>query len=59
MRQVAILALVLAVLFPGSLTAQARGQQEIGPILRERGQAEQPVSVGDQGPTQSADQTRQ
>ena len=59
MRQVAVLVLVLAVLFPGSLTAQARGQQEIGPILRQRGQAEQPVSVGDQGPTQSAEQTRQ
>jgi len=41
MRQIAILALVLAVLVPCSLAAQARGQQEkqeIGPILRERGQ---------------------
>ena len=38
MRHVAILAFVLAVLVPGSLAAQARGQQEVGPILRERGQ---------------------
>ncbi|RPH56067.1 MAG: hypothetical protein EHM89_16075 [Acidobacteria bacterium] len=59
MRQFLLVALVLAVLFPGSLMAQARGQQEIGPILRQRGQAEQPVSVGDQGPTQNAEQTRQ
>ena len=59
MRQFLRVALVLAVLFPGSLTAQARGQQEIGPVLRQRGQAEQPVSVGDQGPTQNAEQTRQ
>ena len=39
MRQAAILAVVLAVLVPGSLAAQGRGQEkEIGPVLRERGQ---------------------
>ena len=41
MRHVAILALVLAVLVPASLAAQARGQQEIGPILYGRGQPAQ------------------
>jgi hypothetical protein len=41
MRHVAILALVLAVLVPASLAGQARGPQEIGPILHERGQPAQ------------------
>ena len=64
MRQVAILAVVLAVLAPGGLAAQARGQQEketIGPILRERGQPEPVEPVDDQAPppySQSADFTR-
>ena len=64
MRQIAILALVLAVLVPGSLPAQARGQQEkqeIGPILRERGQPAPAQPAEDPGPpdyTQSADFTR-
>ncbi|HVQ13430.1 MAG TPA: hypothetical protein VMS40_07560, partial [Vicinamibacterales bacterium] len=63
MRQVAILAVVLAVLVPGGLAAQARGQQEkeIGPILRERGQPAPAQPADDQGPpdySQSADFTR-
>ena len=62
MRHVAILALVLAVLVPGSLAAQARGQQqEIGPILRERGQPAPAQPAEDPGPpdySQSADFTR-
>jgi len=64
MRQIAILALVLAVLVPGSLFAQARGQQEkqeIGPILRERGQPAPAEPADDPGPpdySQSADFTR-
>jgi hypothetical protein len=61
MRHVAILALVLAVFVPGSLAAQARGQQEIGPILRERGQAAPAQPAEDPGPpdySQSADFTR-
>ena len=64
MRQIAILALVLAVLVPGSLFAQARGQQEkqeIGPILRERGQSAPAEPADDPGPpdySQSADFTR-
>ncbi len=41
MRHIAILALVLAVLVPASLAGQARGPQEIGPILHERGQPAQ------------------
>jgi hypothetical protein len=59
MRQAAILAVVLAVLAPGSLAAQGRGQEkEIGPILRERGQPEPAEPVDDQAPppyNQSAD----
>jgi len=61
MRHVAILALVLAVLVPASLAAQARGPQEIGPILRERGQpaeaqpADNPEALSY---SQSADFTR-
>jgi len=60
MRHVAILALVLAVLVPASLAAQARGPQEIGPILRERGQ---PAPAEPDNPealsySQSADFTR-
>jgi hypothetical protein len=64
MRHVAILALVLAVLVPGTLAAQARGQQEkqeIGPILRERGQPAPAQPAEDPGPpdySQSADFTR-
>jgi hypothetical protein len=63
MRHVALLALVLAVLVPGSLSAQARGQQEkeIGPILRERGQPAPAQPADDPGPpdySQSADFTR-
>jgi hypothetical protein len=63
MRQIAILALVLAVVAPGSLFAQARGQQEkeIGPILRERGQPAPAQPADDPGPpdySQSADFTR-
>jgi hypothetical protein len=63
MRYVALLALVLAVLVPGSLSAQARGQQEkeIGPILRERGQPAPAQPADDPGPpdySQSADFTR-
>ena len=64
MRQIAILALVLAVLVPGSLFAQERGQQEkqeIGPILRERGQPAPAEPADDPGPpdySQSADFTR-
>jgi len=64
MRQIAALALVLAVLAPGSLFAQERGQQEkqeIGPILRERGQPAPAQPAEDPGPpdyTQSADFTR-
>lgn len=62
MRQAAILAVVLAVLVPGSLAAQARGQEkEIGPILRERGQPAPAEPVDDPGPppySQSADFTR-
>jgi hypothetical protein len=60
MRQVAIPALLLAVLMIGGLPAQARGQQETGPILRERGRAAQPeVEINDQGRTQNAEMTRQ
>jgi hypothetical protein len=60
MRQVAIPALLLAVVMIGGLPAQARGQQEIGPILRERGRAAQPeVEINDQGRTQNAEMTRQ
>ena len=62
MRQVAILAVVLAVLVPGSLAAQGRGQEkEIGPVLRERGQpapaepADNPEALAY---SQSADFTR-
>jgi hypothetical protein len=63
MRQAAILAVVLAALAPGSLAAQARGQQEkeIGPILRERGQSAPVQPAEDPGPpdySQSADFTR-
>jgi hypothetical protein len=63
MRQIAILAVVLALLVPGGLAAEARGQQEkeIGPILRERGQAARPEPVDDQQPpadSQRADLTR-
>jgi hypothetical protein len=63
MRQIAILALVLAVIAPHSLFAQARGQQEkeIGPILRERGQPAPAQPADDPGPpdySQSADFTR-
>jgi hypothetical protein len=63
MRQVAILAVVLAALVPGSLAAQAQGQgpKEIGPILRERGRpapaepADNPEALAY---SQSADFTR-
>ena len=59
MRQAAILAVVLAVMIPGSLAAQGRGQEkEIGPILRERGQPAPAEPVDDQAPppySQSAD----
>jgi len=62
MRHVAILAVVLAVLVPGSLAAQGRGQEkEIGPILRERGQPAPAEPADDPGPpdySQSADFTR-
>ena len=62
MRHAAILAVVLAVLVPGSLAAQARGQEkEIGPILRERGQPAPVQPADDQGPppdSQRADLTR-
>ena len=61
MRHVAILALVLAAFVPGSLAAQARGQQEVGPILRERGQPAPAQPAEDPGPppySQSADFTR-
>ena len=62
MRQVAILAVVLAVLVPGSLAAQGRGQEkEIGPTLRERGQPA-PAEAADNPEalaySQSADFTR-
>jgi hypothetical protein len=62
MRQAAILAVVLAVLVPCALAAQARGQEkEIGPILRERGQPA-PVQQSDNPEalaySQSADFTR-
>ena len=62
MRQVAILAVVLAVLVPGGLAAQGRGQEkEIGPILRERGQPA-PAEAADNPEalaySQSADFTR-
>jgi len=60
MRQVAIPALLLAVLMAGGLPAQARGQQEVGPTLRERGRAAQPDDlINDQGQTQNAEMTRQ
>jgi hypothetical protein len=62
MRHLAILALMLAVLLTGSLPAEARGQQEIPPTLRQRGRAQTvpPAEVGsERGPTQSAEQTRQ
>jgi hypothetical protein len=50
MRQVAILAFVLAALLTGSV--QARGQQEIPPTLRQRGQAAQPEAAVDSEPVQ-------
>jgi hypothetical protein len=62
MRHIAILALMLAVLLTGSLPAEARGQQEIPPTLRqkERAQTVPPAEVlSERGPTQSAEQTRQ
>lgn len=58
MRQIAIAALMLAGLGLGGQTAQAKGQQEIGPTLRARGQTAQTVP-SDQGPSQSAEATRQ
>ena len=64
MRHTAILALVLAVL--GGLPTPARGQQEVGPVLRQtrlaqeqRGQSAQPHDRVDQDRTLSADETRQ
>lgn len=60
MGQVAILALTLAMLTAGGLPVQAQGPQEIPPTLRQRGQTAQPAEVlRDQGPTQSAEATRQ
>lgn len=59
MRQIAILAPVLAALLIGSLPADAHGQQEIPPTLRQRERAAQPADLSDRGPAQSADQTRQ
>jgi hypothetical protein len=61
MRQIAILALALAVLAPVGLSAQAREPKEVGPILRERGQPAPAEPVNDPGPpdySQSADFTR-
>ena len=64
MRHTPILALVLAVL--GGLPTPARGQQEVGPVLRQtrlaqeqRGQSAQPHDRVDQDRTLSADETRQ
>ena len=61
MRQIAIVALALAVLAPVGLSAQAREPKEVGPILRERGQPAPAEPVDDPGPpdySQSADFTR-
>ena len=62
MRQIAILAALLALLVPGTSSAQARGQEkEVGPILRERGQSAPVQPAEDPGPpdySQSADFTR-
>jgi hypothetical protein len=61
MRQIATLAVLLTLLVPGGVSAQAREPQEIGPILRERGQpaTAQPVDETQPPPySQSADFTR-
>lgn len=61
MRQIALLAVLLALGVPGTLSAQARQPQEIGPVLRERGQPA-PVQPPDNPEalaySQSADFTR-
>jgi len=62
MRQTALLTALLALVVSGTLSAQARQPQEIGPVLRERGQpAPEPQAADDQTPppySQSADATR-
>jgi hypothetical protein len=58
MRHVAIPALLLAVLMTGGLPAQARGQQEVGPILRERGRAAEQDNPAVEDPSQNAEFTR-
>ena len=50
MRQIAIVALALAVLAPVGLSAQAREPKEVGPILRERVQPAPAQQVDDPGP---------
>jgi hypothetical protein len=71
MRHIALLTLALAVIGAASASAQvrqkadpdrreARLQQEIGPVLRQRGQSgPSPEASGSQGPGQSAETTRQ
>jgi hypothetical protein len=61
MRQIAILAALLALLVPGTSSAQARGQEkEVGPVLRERGQSApaEPDNPEALAYSQSADFTR-
>jgi hypothetical protein len=61
MRQIATLAVLLTLLVPGGVSAQGREAQEIGPILRERGQPAPAEPVDDTAPppySQSADFTR-
>lgn len=61
MKQFAFLAAVIAILMPGSLAAQDRGQQETGSSLGERGQPAPAQPADDQQPppnSQRADVTR-
>jgi hypothetical protein len=57
MRQIAILALILVIVGPRP-TVQA-GQQEIGPVLRQRGEVPQPEPPTNNAFTQNAQNTRQ
>ena len=60
MRHIAVAVLACAVIGAAGQSAEARGQQEVGPVLRQRGEATPPpVTTGTQGPSQSAETTRQ
>jgi hypothetical protein len=59
MRNSVLLALLLAVAGLGGQSVQARGQQELPPVLRERGQAAEPPAPAEFAFAQDAQNTRQ